>query len=399
MDKTDYLKALSPCVLCGSCKAPCPTYGNDPSEGMGARGRLVLIRSLLSGALKPSAVLNERIFSCILCGACSGACPLGIDIPEAICHGRAVLKGSDNKRKLLRSFAKFSAKWPDMSFKIMKMSQRLFLPLLAKKGIIPFQPDFPDTPFRNIEQVHRVRKKRGRVAIFTGCSVNYLFPSLGESLLNILTNLGYEVILPKGEACCGSPMRALGLEEEAVALAKKNYQIFSRLKVEAVLSLCPTCSLTLKSEYPKLIGHGLEKAMDISTFFLDKFDYTEQIRKTAVYHDPCHLSHGLGIRKEPRELIKKAGFELLDAGPSECCGFGGVFCASNKEISQGLLRKSSEHLLYTQAEAVVTSCPGCMLQLGQQITDRPVLHLVELIEEAYCQRPSEKKGEHVNCEK
>ena len=391
MDKTFSLDSLSHCVRCGSCKAPCPTYDNDPSEGMGARGRLVLIRSLLSGDLKPSAALNERIFSCILCSACSGACPLGIDIPEAIYHARAVLKESDKKRKLLRSLAKFSAKWPDMSFKIMKMSQHLFLPLLARKGIIPFRPDFPDTPFRHIEQVHSVRKKRGRVAIFTGCSINYLFPSLGESLINILRSIGYEVILPKGETCCGSPLRALGLEDEAIAHARKNYQIFSKLKVEAILSLCPTCSLTLKSEYPKLIGHGLEKAMDISAFFSDKLDYTEPIRKTAVYHDPCHLAHGLGIKKEPREIIRKAGFDLLDADTSECCGFGGVFCSSYREISQNLLRTSAKKLLDTQAEAVVTSCPGCMLHLGQQVTDRPVLHLVELIEEAYCQRPSGKQ--------
>lgn len=387
MDKSYYLEALSHCVRCGSCKAPCPTYDNDPSEGMGARGRLVLIRGLLSGNLKPSPVLNERIFSCILCNACTRACPLGIDIPEAIYHGRNLLKESDKKRQILRSFAKFSTKWPDISFRLMKMSQRLFLPLLARKGVIPFCPEFPETPFRNMEQVYGVQKKQGRVAIFTGCSINYLFPSLGESLIHILRSIGYEVILPKGEVCCGSPLRALGLEEEAVALAKKNYQIFSKLNVEAVLSLCPTCSLTLKSEYPKLIGHGLEKATDISAFFADKLGYTEPLMKTAVYHDPCHLSHGLGIKKEPREIIKKAGFELLDAGPSECCGFGGVFCASYKEISQSLTRKSAQKLLDTQAEAIVTSCPGCMLQLGRQVTDRPVLHLVELIEEAYCQRP------------
>ncbi len=391
MDKSYYLNALSYCVLCGGCKAPCPTYDNDPSEGMGARGRLVLIRSLLSGDLKPSKALNARIFSCILCGACARACPLGIDIPEAIYYGRTILKKSDNKRRLLRSFARFSAKWPDMSFRILKMSQSLFLPLLARKGVIPFCPDFQDAPFRNIDQVHKVRKKKGRVAVFTGCSINYLFPTLGESLINILQSIGYEVILPKGETCCGSPLRALGLEEEAAALARQNYHIFSKLKVEAVLSLCPTCSLTLKSEYPKLIGHGLEKAMDISAFFADKFDFTEQIGKTAVYHDPCHLSHGMGIKKEPREIIKKAGFELLDAGASECCGFGGVFCVSYKKISQSLMRKSAQKLIDTQAEAVVTSCPGCMLQLGRQITDRPVLHLVELIEEAYCQRQKGKQ--------
>ena len=397
MVKADYLDSLSHCVRCGSCKAPCPTYDNDPSEGMGTRGRLILIRSLLAGDLKPSAALNERIFSCILCGACTRACPLGIDIPEAIYYGRSLLKESDKKRKLLRFFAKFAAKWPDISFKIMKMSQHLSLPLLVRKGVIPFRPGFPETPFRNMEQVHRVRKKRGRVAIFTGCNVNYFFPSLGESLINILKSIGYEVILPKGEVCCGSPLRALGLEEEAIAHAKKNYQIFSKLKVEAILSLCPTCTLSLKSEYPKLIGHGLEKAMDISVFFMDKLDYTEPIRKIAVYHDPCHLAHGLGVRKEPREIIKKAGFELLDAGRSDCCGFGGVFCTSYREISQNLLRKSATKLLDTKAEAVVTSCPGCMLQLGQQVSDRPVLHLVELIEEAYCLRPfskNETSGPH-----
>jgi glycolate oxidase iron-sulfur subunit len=392
MDKTDYVDALSHCVRCGSCKAPCPTYDSDPSEGMGARGRLVLTRALLSGDLKPSAVLNDRIFSCILCKACTGACPLCIDIPEAIYHARAVLRESDKKRKYLRAFAKFSARWPDISFKIVRMSQQLILPLLARKGLIPFRPDLPEKSFRNIEQVHRVRKKKGRVAVFTGCSVNYLFPSLGESLLNILRNFGYEVILPKGEACCGSPLRALGLEEEAIALAKKNYQIFSKLKVEAILSLCPTCSLTLKSEYPKMIGHGLDKATDISVFFADQLDITEPIQKTAVYHDPCHLAHGWGIKKQPREIIKKAGFDLLEADSSECCGLGGVFCASYQDISRNLLQKSSEKLLATRAEAVVTACPGCMLQLGQQIVDRPVLHLVELIEEAYCLRTPAAKG-------
>src|SRR3990172_6362531 len=100
-------------------------------------------------------------------------------------------------------------------------------------------------PFRREEQVFKVQKKRGRVAIFTGCSINFIFPNLGESLINVLQKFGYEVVLPKGETCCGNPLRSLGLEEEAVEQAKKNYRVFSRLKVEAVLSLCPTCTLTL----------------------------------------------------------------------------------------------------------------------------------------------------------
>jgi glycolate oxidase iron-sulfur subunit len=389
MDKKDYLDLLSHCVRCGSCKAPCPTYDNEPSEGMGARGRLVLLRSLLAGDLQPSYVLNDRIFSCILCRACSGACPLGIDIPEAIYHGRVVLRESDKTRRIMRLCAKTVSKWPDMSFQIIKSSRGLLLPLAARKGYIPFVPDFPDNTFRNVGQVHRVRKKRGRVAVFTGCSINYLFPFLGDSLINVLNHIGYEVILPKGEVCCGSPLRGLGMEEEAIVHAEKNLSIFGKLNVEAILSLCPTCSLTIKSEYPKLIGRGLENAMDISSFFIDKLGIADPIGKSAVYHDPCHLSHGLGIRKEPRELIKKAGFELLDSGVSGCCGFGGVFCFTNQEISRKLLVKSTEKLLATGAEAIVTSCPGCMLQFSRKKTGLPVLHLIELLEEAFCPRHDE----------
>jgi glycolate oxidase iron-sulfur subunit len=388
MKKNSYLDLLSNCVRCGSCKAPCPTYDNDPSEGMGARGRLVLLRGLLSGDLQPSDVLNERIFSCILCGACSGACPLGIDIPEAIYHGRALLRESDRRRRFIRLIARAGAKWPDTSFQMLKMSRRLLLPLLASKGILPFSPEIPDNSFRNIGQVHRVRKKRGRVAVFTGCSINYLFPFLGESLINILTHIGYEVVLPKGEVCCGSPFRGLGMHEEAAALANKNYEIFSKLKVEAILSLCPTCSFSLKSEYPKLIGKGLDKVMDISTFFIDKIETADPVGKTAVYHDPCHLSNSLGIRKEPRELIKRAGLDLLDTGNSLCCGSGGVFSLTNQDISRNLMSKSTAKLLGTGAEVIVTSCPGCMLQLSHKVTGRPVLHLVEVIEEACCPGPA-----------
>lgn len=248
------------------------------------------------------------------------------------------------------------------------------------------------TPFRSTDQVYKAHKKRGRVAIFTGCSINFLFPHLGESLINVLKKFGYEVILPKGVACCGNPLRTLGLEEEAVELAKKNLRVFSKLKVDAILSLCPTCTLTLKTDYPKIVGEGLEKAVDISVFFNGKLDITDSVHKTSVYHDPCHLYYGLGVKKEPREIIKKAGVELIDSADSNCCGFGGLFCLSYRDISNNLLRERTKNFMDSKADTVITSCPGCILQLSQTITDRPVLHLVELIEEAYCYRPSSKKG-------
>ena len=390
-ENSQYLSELSKCVRCGSCKAFCPTYDQDALEAMSARGRLILLRGLAAGQIKPSPLLNERIFSCILCGACKESCPLSVDITEAIYNGRALLNKTDKKRKLLRSLVRFSARWPEFSFKMLQMSRHILLPVLARKGIIPFAPELPEATFKNPDQVYKVPKKKGRVAIFTGCSINFLFPHLGESLINVLKKIGYEVVIPKGEVCCGAPLRSLGLEEEAVELAKKNLRAFNKLKVEAILSLCPTCVLTVKNEYKKIIGDSLEKAVDISVFLNDKLDVADPINKTSFYHDPCHLYYGLGVKKEPREIIKKAGVELVDSEDSECCGFGGLFCFSNRDISNNLLMKQTKNFINSKADTVITSCPGCMLQLSRTINDRPVLHIIELIEEAYCYRQSNKK--------
>ena len=391
-DLATYLEELSKCVRCGSCKASCPIYADDPTEPMGTRGRLMLLRGLAKGEISPSPLLNERIFSCILCGACAKACPLGVDIPEAIYRGRALLKGSDKQRRFLRKLARLSARWPDHAFRMLRLSERFILPFLARRGVVPFSPELPESPLRNVEQVFKTHKKKGRVAVFVGCSTNYIFPHFGESLINVLQRFGYEVILPKGETCCGAPLRSLGLEKEAEELARKNYRVFSRLKVDAILSLCPTCTHSLRDEYPKMIGKGLERAMDISTFFSDKVKAMDRIYKTSFYHDPCHLYYGLGVKQEPREIIRKAGVDLVESGEQGCCGFGGLFCLSFKDISSGLLKKRTDRIKETNADMVITSCPGCVLQLSRSITDRPVLHLIELIEEAYCFRTAEKTG-------
>jgi glycolate oxidase iron-sulfur subunit len=385
MHKEDF-PDLSRCTLCGSCKASCPTYEDSLTEGMSARGRLKLVKSLMSGELELSPLLSERLFSCILCGACSSVCPLGINIPELIHKGRHLLKKRDKRRRFMRYLLKFSTTWPDLSFKILSMGQDFLIPFLSKRRIIPFNPDIPDQPFHALEQVHKVPKKKGRVAIFTGCSVNYLFPHLGESLINVLQSLGYEVVLPKDEVCCGAPLRALGMEEEAAELARNNHRVFSRLKVDAILSLCPTCTLTLKYEYMTLIGKGLDKATDISVFLEDKLERVDTIDRTVTYHDPCHLQYSLGVKKEPRDIIINAGLVLIEPASQGCCGFGGTFCLSYREMSESLLFRQSASIMATKAATVVTSCPGCMLQLGRTITDRPIIHLIELIEEAYCLR-------------
>lgn len=392
METVRYLNELSKCVRCGSCKAFCPTYDEVSTEAMGARGRLALLWALASGTITPSPALHDRIFSCTLCGACSGLCPPGVDIKEVICHGRTILKSDDKKRRFIRRLINFSVKKPKLSFTLLGMTKHILMPYLLKKGFVPFQLELPDRSLRDNVKVVSVSHKKGRVALFTGCMVNFVYPNLGESLINVLHALGYEVILPSTEACCGAPLRGLGLEEEARQLAGRNVQLFSKLNVEAVLSLCPTCTLTIQREYPSLIGEGIQKAQDISSFLVDKIDSTvfsalaSPIKK-ALYHDPYHLKYGLAIEKEPREIIGNIGIDLIKTGEERCCGFAGVFCFTFQELSQRLLNTCVKEYTNSEAEVIITSCPGCILQLSKGFKDKPVLHLIEVIEEAVVQTP------------
>ncbi len=411
MRSQDYAEELSKCVRCGCCKAYCPTYDEVLTETMGARGRLTLLRGLLTGQLSPSPLLEERIFSCILCGACENLCPPEVDITGAIYHGRRLLGPLDLRRRYLGHLMRFSVRRPMLSFRIARMLQTIGFPpnriidllgtllkLLKKNGIpsdrggvIPFQITVPQSQLRDDQQVYKPERKVGRVVLFTGCSTNFLFPHLGVSLINVLLHLGYEVILPKGEVCCGAPFRSLGLEEDAIQLAKKNHETFSKLNAEAILSLCPTCILSIKNHYPKLIGKGLDNAVDISSFLLDKLlpgDLSPlQGFRTVTYHDPCHLNYSLGIRKEPRELIARTGMELIESEGEGCCGFGGLFSLHYGDLSKNLAGKRAAAYHKTGAEAVITACPGCMLQLAGGLRDKPVFHIIELLEEAIC-RPA-----------
>jgi glycolate oxidase iron-sulfur subunit len=377
------LSDISRCVKCGSCKAFCPTYGEEASEGMTARGRLMLLRGLRGGAIAPGPVLSDRLMSCTLCGICEASCPTGMEITEAIYEGRVRLAPADAKRKNLRKAARFSLGRPSLSFKAARFLRPL-LPYLLRRSGVPFKVALPEAPLKNSRRVFKpAGRTKGRVALFTGCAVNYLYPRLGKDLIEVLTAVGYEVVLPPGEVCCGAPLRALGLEKEAVDLSRKNVDVFGRLRAEAVLSLCPTCTVALKAHYPRLTGRGMENAMDVSEFLAERLPARRRTGKASasesppmpgpvVYHDPCHLRYGLGVKEEPREILRAMGFEL-DGREQGCCGFG--VSLTHGELSEGLLDRRLAD--YGESSTVVTSCPACMMQLGRGF--RKVFHIIELV--------------------
>ncbi|MFN3480751.1 MAG: (Fe-S)-binding protein [Thermodesulfovibrionales bacterium] len=371
------------CVRCGNCKAFCPTYLEGLSEAVSARGRVILIKNLIESRLKPSARLSDDIYSCLLCEACKVQCPLSIDVTSIIYEGRRLLVASDQKRRGLRWLLRLMSRYPQFAFRLSRLCQDTLYPYLYRKGIIPFRLNIPRAPLKDEHQVLRPDTKKGRVAIFVGCSTNYIFPHLGLSLINVLLRMGYEVILPKGEVCCGAPFRELGLHKDAVRMAKRNLSIFGKLNVEAILTLCPTCLLSIRYQYEDLIGEVIDNAQDVSKFLLDRLgdiELKEPDLETVSYHDPCHHINSMGIMKEPRELLNRAGLRIIEMDESGCCGFAGLFSLGYRELSRVLLQKRVASFRKTGAEALVTSCPGCILQLSREIDDTPIYHIIEVIE-------------------
>lgn len=390
MTQESYLNELSKCVRCGTCKTFCPTYLTTLNETMGARGRVALLGELGSGHLGPTGILADKIFSCMLCGACKNLCPTGINIPEVIYQGRSVLKDSYKKGRLLRSLLKHSISRLDTIIPLIRLYQKLIHTPLHKAGLLPYIPEISSKPFNKRAQVYKKIKKIGRVAIFAGCSVNYFYPNLGNALSNILLSKGYEVVVFKGESCCGAPLRSIGLEEEAISLAKKNIEHFNKVHAEAIISMCPTCTMVIKEQYPVLTGSTISNIMDVNEFLL-KINIASDLEidpAVFTYHDPCHLSYGPGITDEPRQILKGIkGVEFIEMNnANECCGFAGFFSVQYKDISDEIGRKKIDNIINTSAETVVTSCPGCVMQLETLKKDGRakfnVKHIVEVIDEA-----------------
>jgi len=389
--------SLEQCVRCGSCKALCPTYGEDVTEGMSARGRVFLLKKFIEGELGPSEILDERIFSCMLCGACNTLCPLGIKITDAIYEGRNSLRISGKRRRFLGIAAKLAFKRASTGFKVLKFLEGIgeILPvhrlrhfrMLHEMGINISAP-----ALRDGMSLFKVAKPRGRVAVFAGCTVNFLYPNIGNSLITILNGMNYDVVLPKGEVCCGAPLLGLGYEQDAAELAERNIKVFNKMSVEAVIGVCPTCVYFMRDEYKRLLGVGVEKAMEVTQFFTGVLP---EIKKDlggnslrVAYHDPCHAIYSLGLHNEPRALLRLMGVNPIDSEKG-CCGFGGTFRILYPDISKGLLDKRMAG--YEDADMIVTSCPNCILQLRSSIKGRNIKHIVELIAETVERDKTEKR--------
>jgi glycolate oxidase iron-sulfur subunit len=244
--------------------------------------------------------------------------------------------------------------------------------------------------------------RRARVALFTGCVGDAIFRSTNWATARVLQQNGCEVVVPRGQACCGAIHFHAGSSEPARQLADTNVAAFWADDVDAVIVNVAGCGAMLKD-----YGHHwhdaaqgardsfAHKVKDISEF-LDSLGLVApegELPLTATYHDACHLGHAQKIREAPRRLLAKIpGLKLKELPETElCCGAAGTYNLTEPEMSERLSRRKLQNILSTGARVVITGNAGCLLQIAREARRQGeklwVAHPVDLLDLSYRRQP------------
>lgn len=395
----DVLKETLRCMRCGLCQSVCPVFRETKLESTVARGKVNLIRAVESGTQGLSARLEEIAYLCLSCQACSVHCPSGVKADELILEARARIGEARKQpliRRLLLETVLPSTGRTELLAGLGRVYQVAGLESISKFFMSENQakaqsilPRIPGKTLRSgLKELTPARgKRKGRVGYFLGCMNNVLYPPVGKATINILSEAGYDIVVPRSSGCCGMPHRAYGDPSTVREQAEKNVEAFLKAGVDVVITDCATCGSTLK-KYDELLGRNWLPVLDISQFLLDQGGLGLASSKPGLritYHDPCHLVRGQSVMEAPRKLLRSiegAEFvEMVDA--AVCCGGAGSFSLLHYDLSMKILDRKISNVIATGANVVATGCPACKIQLehGLRLAGEKVkvVHPVELL--------------------
>ena len=417
---------LADCVHCGFCLPPCPTYALWSRETDSPRGRIHLLKVALEGKARITPEFARHFDTCLGCMACVTACPSGVRYDELLEAARPQMErhverplGDRLFRRLIFSLFPHPGRLRWVATKLWAW-QRLGLQRLARAGGLPnllparlraLESVAPPVTFDGIwsslpEVVPARGARRRRVALLLGCVQRVFFSGVNAATARVLAAEGCEVVVPRGQGCCGALLMHSGLESEAEALARRFVDAFEPVLagVDAIVINAAGCGSALK-EYGRLLRDDpayapraralAAKCRDVSEVLagLEPRAPRRPVRMRVACHDACHLQHAQGVSDPPRRVLASVpGLEVLDVPEGGlCCGSAGVYNLVEPEAADELGRRKARNVLSTGAEAVVSSNPGCLLQLGGALRREgrplPTMHLVELLDASIRGRP------------
>ncbi|MDW4498977.1 glycolate oxidase subunit GlcF [Sulfitobacter sp. D35] len=395
---------LRACVHCGFCTATCPTYQVLGDELDSPRGRIYLIKDMLENARAPDAKTVKHIDRCLSCLACMTTCPSGVHYMHLVDHARAYIE-----ERYRRPFTDRALRW--LLSRILPYPARFRLALAGAKLGRPFARLMPDARLRamlemapkTIPPVSRnddpqsfapASPRRMRVALMTGCAQRALNTDINDATIRLLTRLGCEVVVSEGAGCCGALTHHMGRADESHASAARNIRAWAREidagGLDAIVINTSGCGTTVKDYGHMFRNDALAQdaarvsalAADISEVVtrLDLPAVSTPRELTVAYHAACSLQHGQKIKSLPKDLLKRAGFKVVEpADPHLCCGSAGTYNLMQPEISGQLKVRKVRTLEARAPDVIAAGNIGCMMQIGSG-TKVPVVHTVELLD-------------------
>jgi len=433
---------IDDCVHCGFCLPACPTYVLWGEEMDSPRGRIYMIKKAADGEAPLDKRFQLHMDNCLGCMACITACPSGVEYNKLIEPTRAQIERNTSRSLADRLFRKLIfATFPHprrlrLLTRPMRIYQRSGLRTLVRaSGILKLLPSrlaamealLPDVPRQSPitneplplwhaatpnpaatpkpaknQKGKKSRKQKDQppqtVGMLTGCVQQIFFPHVNAATARVLAAEGCRVVIPPGQPCCGALMLHSGLDAQARTLARQMIAAFEAAGVDTVVINSAGCGSTMM-EYGYLLRDDPAWAARAAAFSAKCKDVSEilcelppraprnPLNLRVAYHDACHLQHAQAVRDQPRRLLAAIpGLEVAEIPESSlCCGSAGVYNLLEPETAAQLGARKVENLLTTRARAVVSSNPGCLLQLSyglrrRGLAEMPAFHLVELLD-------------------
>jgi len=398
------------CVHCGLCLESCPTYRETGREISSPRGRIYLLRGVAEGRIPLADTVAEEAYLCLGCRACETACPSGVHFGAMVELARAEVEEAGLRRGPARVLERLALRQlvphrrrlrAAMTFLgvVQRLGlDRLLRPLLpaglrgAQALLPPIPPLRSRRPLPELVPAEGVR--RGRVGFFAGCVMAELFADVNAATVRVLARNGFEVVVPRAQACCGALHAHAGDEASAHALALRNARAFEEAGVEHVVVNSAGCGAALRDAGRWLPGSGEALAAKIRDVceYLDAAGLRPppgRVDARVCYDDPCHLIHGMRVSDAPRRLLAALpGLDLVaHEDPGSCCGAAGSYNLTHVEMSRAVLRRKVASLAKADPDLVATGNPGCLMQLRAGLRDAGhragVVHPIELLDRAY----------------
>ena len=394
---------LRACVHCGFCTATCPTYQVLGDELDSPRGRIYLIKDMLESGRPADEKTVKHIDRCLSCLACMTTCPSGVHYMHLVDHARAHIEAT-YKRPLMDRLLRWTLA------RIIPYPGRFRLALLGAKIGRPFAFLMPDARLKamlamapkQIPPVSRnddpqvfpaIGERKKRVALMTGCAQKALNTDINDATIRLLRRLGCEVVIPNGQGCCGALTHHMGKESESHASAAKNIRAWKAEMagdgLDAIVINTSGCGTTVKDYGHMFRNDPLAEdaeavsgiAVDVSELLM-QLDLPQGAEKglTVAYHAACSLQHGQQIKTHPKDLLKRAGYKVVEpADPHLCCGSAGTYNLLQPEISGKLKDRKIRTLEAKSPDIIAAGNIGCMMQIGSG-TEVPIVHTVELLD-------------------